>query len=88
MMHAVPATADAAMVERLRCPPLGGLGAAPTAHLDPAELLRDICDCMFIIGHDGARVHAELAMTFDLHERLMQFWEEHQPEPPALHLVA
>jgi hypothetical protein len=65
------------------------LGApAPTAHLDPAALLRDLCEAMFVIGHDGQRVHAEIAMSFDLHQRLADWWEEREPEPPALHLVA
>jgi hypothetical protein len=52
----------------------GAVVPAP-AH-DLVRLVRDICDCMFIIGHDGARVHAELAMTFDLHDRLSAWWED------------
>jgi len=91
MMHAVPAAVAAAAIDRSsrRRPSRGarlGNGAAPAVLLDPAALLRDLCDAMFIIGHDGERVHAEIAMTFDLYGRLVQLWGD-LCEPPALHLA-
>ncbi|MBS7696224.1 MULTISPECIES: hypothetical protein [unclassified Chelatococcus] len=67
---------------RLRCALSEGAGAA-----DLAALLTEIVECMMIIGHDGERVHAEVAMTFDLHERLEMWWRANRPLP-ALALVS
>jgi len=85
MMHAVPAAAAIDRSSRRR--PSRGATLDMVNGAAPAALLRDLCDAMMVIGHDGARVHAELSMTFDLHERLRAWWEN-EPEPPALHLVA
>lgn len=49
--------------------------AAPAAQTDSCEsILVDIVESMLIIGHDGERVHAEVAMSFELHERLEMWW--------------
>jgi len=57
--------------------PLLADGAARLAPAhDLVRLFVDLCDAMLVIGHDGARVHAELSMSFDLHERLVQLWDD------------
>lgn len=43
---------------------------------DCESLLAALIESMLIIGHDGEHVHAEVAMTFDLHERLEAWWQE------------
>ncbi|CAH1657414.1 hypothetical protein CHELA1G11_11267 [Hyphomicrobiales bacterium] len=43
---------------------------------DCAQILADLCEAMLIIGHDGEYVHAEVAMSFELHERLSAWWQE------------
>ena len=75
---AIAASTDATSRRRV----LGG--SAPL----PADLLSDLCESLLIIGHDGERVHAEVAMTFELHERLSAWWQEQCEPPPALALVA
>ncbi|MBS7697561.1 MULTISPECIES: hypothetical protein [unclassified Chelatococcus] len=58
-------------------------GSAPLS----ADLLSDLLEALQIIGHDGTRVHAEVAMTFDLHDRLAEWWQQQCAPPPALSLA-
>ncbi|CAH1666039.1 hypothetical protein CHELA20_52156 [Hyphomicrobiales bacterium] len=43
---------------------------------DCESLLVALVESLLIIGHDGEHVHAEIAMTFELHERLEAWWAD------------